>query len=368
MFFEIIIALIALFLLVVLHEFGHFILAKKFGVKVEEFGIGYPPRIFGKKIGETIYSLNLIPLGGFVKILGEEGNKEENIKDPRNFNNKPIYQRALIVLGGVIMFWIIAWVLLSVTMLLGSPTIVSDDMNENLINPKVQIVAIAPNSPASDAGIKPGDSIKEISVFEPEFSVYGINKVKNVQELTEKHKGQEIVLLIERGDEVFETKLIPRISPPQGQGSIGIGLARTAIVSYPMSQAIIKGGIETYNFTKATIQGWGMVFSSLFSGNGMPAGVQIMGPIGVFDLFAQMSSLGFVYFLRFTALISIFLALFNILPIPALDGGKLVFLGIEAIRKKPVSQELEQKITGFCFFTLILLMIIVTLKDIQRLF
>lgn len=368
MILTIIIALIALLLLVILHEFGHFILAKKFGVKVEEFGIGYPPRIFGKKIGETIYSLNLIPLGGFVKLLGEEGNKEENVKDPKNFNNKPIYQRALIVLGGVIMFWIIAWVLLSITMCLGTPTVISDDMNENLINPKVQIVAVAPDSPASQAGIKPGDSIKEFFIENNSEARYEINKVKHVQELTEKYEGQEIVLSIERGDEVFETKLIPRISPPQGQGAIGIGLARTAIVSYPLHQAIIQGGIETYNFTKATIQGWGMVFSSLFSGNGMPVGVQVMGPIGVFDLFAQMSSLGFVYFLRFTALISIFLALFNILPIPALDGGKLAFLGIEAIRKKPVSQEFEQKITGFCFLLLILLMVVVTFKDIQRLF
>ncbi len=364
MFFEIIIAIIALLLLVVLHELGHFALAKKFGVKVEEFGVGLPPRIFGKKIGETIYSLNLIPFGAFVRLFGEQ----ENISEPRSFNSKPIWQRALIVLGGVLMFWIVAWILLSITMCLGTPTVISDDMNENLINPKIQIVAVAPNSPASNADIKPGDSIKEISVFEPEFKIYEINKVKDIQELTEVYKGQEIILSIERGDKIFETKLIPRISPPQGEGAIGVGLARTAIVSYPLHQAIIQGGIETYNFTKATIQGWGIVFSSLFNHKGMPAGVQLMGPIGVFDLFAQMTSLGFVYFLRFTALISVFLALFNILPIPALDGGKLVFLGIEAIRKKPISQEVEQKITGFFFFLLIFLMIIVTFKDIQRLF
>lgn len=364
MFFEIIIAIITLLLLVVLHELGHFALAKKFGVKVEEFGVGLPPRIFGKKIGETIYSLNLIPFGAFVRLFGEQ----ENISEPRSFNSKPIWQRALIVLGGVLMFWIVAWILLSITMCLGTPTVISDDMNENLINPKIQIVAVAPNSPASNADIKPGDSIKEISVFEPEFKIYEINKVKDIQELTEVYKGQEIILSIERGDKIFETKLIPRISPPQGEGAIGVGLARTAIVSYPLHQAIIQGGIETYNFTKATIQGWGIVFSSLFNHKGMPAGVQLMGPIGVFDLFAQMTSLGFVYFLRFTALISVFLALFNILPIPALDGGKLVFLGIEAIRKKPISQEVEQKITGFFFFLLIFLMIIVTFKDIQRLF
>ena len=366
MIFEIIIAIIALLLLVVLHEFGHFILAKKFGVKVEEFGIGLPPRIFGKQIGETLYSLNLIPLGGFVKLFGEQ----EDINVPRSFNSKPVWQRALIVLGGVIMFWIIAWVLLSITMCLGTPTVISDDMNENLVNPRVQIVAVAPNSPAEEAGIKPGDSIAQFFIEGDEKSQYEIEieKVKDIQELSEKYKGQEIVLLIERGDEIFEAELIPRISPPQGEGAVGIGLVRTAIVSYPLHQAIIQGAKETYNFTKATIQGWGVVFSSLFNGKGMPAGVQLMGPIGVFDLFAQMTSLGFVYFLRFTALISIFLALFNILPIPALDGGKLVFLGIEAIRKKPVAQEFEQKITGFFFLLLIFLMVVVTFKDIQRLF
>jgi regulator of sigma E protease len=143
MILTIIIAFIALMSLIVLHEFGHFILAKKFGVPVDEFGIGYPPRIFGKKIGDTLYSFNLIPFGAFVRVRGEEG----GIEDMKSFAKKPIYQRALIVLGGVVMFWIVSWVLLSVSMGLGVPTAVSDDA-QNLTDPRVRVIMIAPNSPA----------------------------------------------------------------------------------------------------------------------------------------------------------------------------------------------------------------------------
>ncbi len=360
MIFTIFIAFVALISLIVLHEFGHFILAKKFGVKVEEFGIGLPPRLFGKKFGETLYSLNLIPFGAFVRIHGEEG----GVEDIRSFSSKPIWQRALIVLGGVVMFWIIAWILLSIVMGLGMPTVVSDEAN-SLSNPKVQIIAVASNSPAQDAGISPGDTIKQLSVINNKLS---IDKVREVQEFTQKHSGKEIILTIERGKEIFDVSLLPRVLPPEGEGAMGVALVRTAMISYPWYEAPVRGAIETGNLTLAAVQGWGIILSNLVKGQGMPAGAQLVGPIGIFDLFGQMSAMGVSYFLRFTALVSIFLALFNILPIPALDGGKLVFLGIEAIRKKPVSLKIEQNLTAFFFALLILLLIFVTFKDLQRLF
>jgi regulator of sigma E protease len=361
MILVIIIAFISLISLLVLHEFGHFILAKKFGVPVEEFGVGYPPRLFGKKFRGTLYSLNLIPFGAFVKIHGEEG----GIEDIQSFSKKPIWQRVLIILGGVLMFWLVAWVLLSIVMALGMPTAISDDENQGLINPRVQIIEVALNSPAQEAGIEPGDAIKQLSVISAKLS---INKVKEVQEFIKEHEGKEIVLTIERGGKVFDVSLAPRISPPKGEGAMGVALVRTAMKSYPWYEAPIQGAIETCNLTYMAVQGWAMVISNLVKGDGMPPGAQVMGPIGIFDLFTKMSALGLSYFLRFVAIISIFLALFNILPIPALDGGKLVFLGIEAIRKKPVSIKIEQNITVFFFFLLILLMIFVTFKDIQRLF
>ena len=356
MILTIIIAFIALMSLIVLHEFGHFILAKKFGVPVDEFGIGYPPRIFGKKIGDTLYSFNLIPFGAFVRVRGEEG----GIEDMKSFAKKPIYQRALIVLGGVVMFWIISWVLLSISMGIGVPTAVGDDA-QNLIDPRVRVIMIAPNSPAEMAGIKPGDAVTQISGT-------GIDKVRELQELTQESLGEEIILTIERGSKIFDVKLTPRETPPENEGAMGVALIRTSIKSYPWYEAPIQGGIRTINLTVGALQSWVMVGSNLINGQGMPEGAQVMGPIGIFDLLAKMSSLGASYFIQLIATISIFLALFNILPIPALDGGKLVFLAIEAIKKKPVSQKVEQNLTVFFFYLLIALLILVTFKDIQRLF
>ena len=348
----ILIAFLSLIGLIVLHEFGHFILAKKFGVKVEEFGIGLPPRLIGKKFGETLYSLNLLPFGAFVKIHGEEG----GIESAHSFIGRPIWQRTLIILGGVVSFWIISAILLSIVFGMGVPIAISDEENENLVNPRVQIVAVAPDSPAQIAGIKIGDTLKEF------------NKVKEVQEFTEKYKGKEVTLTIERGKEVFEVSLVPRVLPPEGEGAMGVGLARTVEKFYPWYLAPVKGIEACLKTTSAIIIGLAQVLGNLVQGKGLPPGAQLMGPVGIGSLMTQFVQLGINYYLQFIAIISIYLAIFNILPIPALDGGKLLFLGIEKVRKKPVSQKIEQSITSIFFALLIALMIWVTIKDIARLF
>jgi len=383
MIFTIIIVFLSLIGLMVIHEFGHFVIAKKCGVKVEEFGIGYPPRIIGKKIGQTLYSLNLLPFGAFVKIQGEEG----GIESAQSFSQKPIWQRASIVIGGVASFWLISAILLSVVFGIGTFQAISDD--EQVANPKVQIIAVAPDSPAEAAGIKVGDTIKKFSIPEllqteangeeeslfsspsgtHEMDVqFSINKVKEVQEFTEKYKGKEIVLTIERGREIFEASLVPRISPPEGEGAMGVGLTRITEKSYPWYQAPIKGIEATLKMTGAIVEGLAQVFGNLIQGKGLPAGAQLMGPIGIGSLMTQFAKLGVNYYLQFIAMISIYLAIFNILPIPALDGGKLLFLAIEKVRRKPVSPKIEQNITGAFFTFLVALMIWVTIKDIIRLF
>ena len=356
----ILIVFISLISLIVLHEFGHFLIAKKFGVRVEEFGIGYPPRIFGKKIGETLYSLNLLPFGAFVKLYGEE----KEIKEPRSFTGKPIWQRALIILGGVVSFWIISAILLSIVFGMGVPQAISD--TAEAVNPKVQIVAVASGSPAQVAGIKVGDTILEVK--SQKSKVKSIDKVKQVQEFTNLHKGEEITLTIERGKEVFDATLVPRVSPPEGEGAMGVGLVRTVLTSYPWYLAPIKGVEACFNLTGSIGAGLLQVFGNLIQGKGLPAGAQLMGPVGIGSLMTQVAHLGLTYYLQFIALISIYLAIFNILPIPALDGGKLLFLGIEKVRRKPVSQKIEQSITSIFFVLLIALMIWVTIKDIARLF
>ncbi|GAI12467.1 unnamed protein product, partial [marine sediment metagenome] len=317
----IIIAFFSLISLIIIHELGHFLLAKRFGVKVEEFGIGYPPRLFGKKIGETIYSINLLPFGAFVKIYGQE----KRIEDPRSFTTKPFWQKVLIIVAGVISFWIVAAILLSIVMGIGVPTIIQDEENQGLVDPKIQITAIASNSPAEKAGLKPGDTIMGISGTD-------INKVKEVQGFTQAHKGEEIILTIRRGKEVFDVSLVPRVSPPENEGAMGVALARTALKSYPWYQAPIKGIVATGNLTLMIIKVWGTTIMNLFQGKGVPAGVEVKGIVGIFGLFIQVGAMGVSYFLQFIAMISVSLALINILPIPALDGGWLLFLVIEKLK------------------------------------
>ena len=358
--FLIIVAFVSLIALLVIHEFGHFILAKKFGVKVEEFGIGYPPRIFGKKFKGTLFSINLVPFGAFVKIPGEIGKSDEE----GSFSSKPIWQRALIIVGGVVSFWIVSAILLSIVMIIGSPTAIGDnDSGPNLRDSKVQIIALAPRSPAEAGGIKIGDTIKKITSDGDQLNV---NKVAEVQEFIDQHKGKEVSLTVQRGKDFLNVSLVPRVSPPSGEGAMGVSLARTAIKNYPWYQAPIQGILATGDLTLTILQGWQEALGKIFQGK--PSGAQLTGPIGIFSLFAQVGQLGINYFLQFIAIISVNLALFNLLPIPSVDGGKLFFLLIEAVRKKAISEKFEQNITIVFFAMLILLMVFVTIQDIQRLF
>ncbi len=358
----ILIAIFSLISLVVIHEFGHFILAKKFGVKVEEFGIGYPPRIFGKKIGETIYSLNLIPFGAFVKIYGEE----KEIKEKRSFSEKPIWQKALIILGGVLSFWIVAIIILSVVFAIGIPTAISDQPSEDLLDkavqtPKVLIAGVSQDSPAQEANLKIGDRIISLKSGTEEIEV---TKVAEIQDFTQQHKGKEITVIVEREQELFQTNITPRVSPPQGEGSMGIVLVRAAVLSYPWYQAPLRGIEATFKMTYSIVVG---LTSALIKAiQREPTGVQLMGPVGITGLISQHFSLGINYFLQFIAMISIYLAIFNLLPIPAVDGGRLLFLGIEKIKGSPINKKIEHNINAVFFFLLIGLMIFVTIQDISK--
>ncbi len=358
MFLTFITALVSLLLLVVLHELGHFILARRFGILVEEFGIGLPPRIWGKKVGETIYSFNWLPLGAFVKLYGEEERKP----GVQSFSEKPVWQRFLIVFAGVATFWIVATILFSFLMALGAPTVINDS-DTSTKNTKVQIAAAAAGSPAEAAGLNPGDTIKEMrygsEILQP-------TKLKEVQDFTESHKGEQIVLKIQRGRNIFEISLTPRAKSPNGEGPMGVALVRTDLKSYPWFEAPWRGILATLDTTFDVADGWIKIFSYLFENGSLPQGAQVVGPIGIFSLFNQASEMGINYYLQFIAMISVYLALFNILPIPAVDGGKIAFLIIEAIRRKALPRLIEQRITAAFFLLLISLLIFVTIKDIAR--
>ncbi|MBU2578672.1 site-2 protease family protein [Patescibacteria group bacterium] len=370
MFFTIFIVAICLIGLLIIHELGHFILAKKFGVGVEEFGVGLPPRIFGKKFGETIYSINLLPFGAFVKITGEDGEGEKQGKEgekkivnPQSFSQKPIYQRALIIFGGCVSFWLVAFLLFTfVAGTWGLLQAVSDDFSGPS---QVQIIEVAKNSPAEISGIKPGDEILGFKTENKDF--IKTNKVKEVQEFTGAYLGKEITLNIKRGKEILDINLTPRLVLAKGEGAMGVGLARVSRLKTAWYQAPIIGvSVTIENTIKIPIVLAGLLEKSL-KGEKIE-GVELKGPIGVGAMLGQALNTGADKFLMFLAMLSLWMALFNLLPIPALDGGKLLFLAIEAIQKKPVSQKIEQGITAFFFALLLGLMLFVTIKDIMSFF
>ena len=362
----ILLSFFSLMVLVVIHEWGHFILAKKFGIRVDEFGIGFPPRLFGKKFGDTLYSLNLLPFGAFVRIYGEDGDES----GPNSFSGKPVWQRALVILGGVITFWITAAIILSVIVGLGPNVAIADNESQGVKDPKVQVTAVAAGSPAEVAGLVWGDVIRRVMLVSEDNSFSGeelrIDKVGQLQDVIYQNRGRKLVLEVERGKDSLQIEVVPRIDPPKNEGPMGIALMRTATKKYPWYQAPLHGIIATGNMTVAIAVGWWQALDGAFHGES--SGAQVMGPVGIFSTFVQVAKWGVVYFLQFIALISIHLALFNILPIPVVDGGRLLFLLIEGIRKKPLNRVFEQRINMAFFSLLILLMVWVTIKDVIKLF
>lgn len=336
---------------------GHFFAAKKFNVKIEEFGIGLPPRLFGKKKGETIYSVNALPIGGFVRMEGEEKRSD----DPRSFNKKPIWQRFIIVAAGVVVFWLIAVVIFTgLGAVTGIPTIGVSD-TEDVANPHVRILGVSNNSPAQEAGFQLGDTILSIGGQE-------ITTIQEVQTLSEQYAGQETSMVLERGTETIETTIAPREDPPSGQGAIGISLTRAGLVKYPWYEAPFQGVARTWNITMSVFDMFGLLASGLTGGEGLPEGAQVSGPVGVIDLLKNSLALGVPSFLSFVAVISVYLAIFNTIPIPALDGGRMFFILLEGVRRKPLPEKIEQRAILISFLILIPLILWVTVGDIQRLF
>ncbi len=356
----ILLSILTLSLLILLHELGHFYFAKKFGVNVEEFGMFLPPRIWGKKIGETIYSINWIPFGGFVKMQGEDDN---NQKEPRSFASKPIWQRAVIIAAGVVSFWLISVVILSGVFMSGAVEAVDD--NDPAANARVQIISVVADSPAFSAGIKTGDIVKSVRVG---GEITPVDRVAQVQEAAADFGGREMILEIERAGNVLEIGLVPRENPPAGEGAMGVGLMRTAQKSYSFFSAVGNGVAATWRMTVGVFDGWGQIIGRLVKKEGMPPGAELVGPIGIVGLMSDQAQMGWNYYLQFVAMISVYLAVLNALPIPALDGGRLIFLALEAIRRKPVSEKIEQSLTAVFYGLLMVLMLFVIVKDIIRLF
>lgn len=356
----IIIFILVLGLLVFVHELGHFITAKRAGIKVEEFGFGLPPRMFGVKKGETIYSLNWLPIGGFVKIYGEDG---EGAKDPRSFSGRPIWQRAIVLVAGVLMNFLLAMFLFTLVFKIGVPAAVDEEVM-NARDIKIQVTQVASNSPAQKAGLLMGDSISE--VIDASGAKKEISEIQELLNFIQARKNQEITLKVNRGKETIFVKLLVRENPPVGEGSMGVALVKTGIVSFGWREAIKRGIIYSFQIIYLVVASFFGILFNLF--RGISPGVEVAGPVMIYQLTGQMSQLGINYLLQFVAFLSINLAFINILPFPALDGGRLFFLLIEKIKGSPVNPIFERKANSVGLALLILLIAVITIKDVSRLF
>lgn len=358
-----IIFLIVISILIFVHEFGHFVFAKRAGMKVEEFGFGFPPRLFGIKRGETVYSINLIPFGGFVKILGEEGGHEN---EPRSFSAKPILARLSVVVAGVTMNFLLAVFLLMLGNFLGLRIGLIDEnlaLNTNAKNKQIQIIQVAENSPAKTADLR---LLDEIVGFKIDGVVKNVLSTKEVQDFVLKNAGVKSVILIKRAGQSLEKEILPRKRPPEGQGALGISLALTGVVSYPWYESIWRGVYDAVMLTINTILGYWLLIKTLLIKGKLMADVS--GPIGIATMTGQAARIGLNYLIQFVAMISINLAVLNIIPFPALDGGRALTLIVEKIKGSPVNRKIENMVNTAGFALLIALMIYVTIKDISRFF
>ena len=363
----IILFLIILILLVLSHEFGHFIVAKFFRIKVEEFGFGFPPRAFGKKFGETIYSINWLPFGGFVRLLGED--PEENVAEEeagRSFAKRSIPVRMAVVVAGVVFNLILAWILFTTGFLTGLPMPLGSAPNGAIVGEsRLVITSVASDSPAEIAGFQSIDTVISIEDRNDE-SKLEILTPESMVDFIRAREGHELLFTLMRGEDRRDVIVIPKKVELDGHAKIGVALDSIASVRLPLHLAIWQSGKLTGSLSVTTFDALGSLVLDVFRGSASREAVT--GPIGIIGLVQTASSFGYVYLLGLTAIISVNLAVINLLPIPALDGGHILFFVIEAIIGRPLSAKVRARASGTFFFLLIGLMILVTVFDILKIF
>jgi len=335
--------------LVFVHELGHFIVAKLWRIRVEEFGLGYPPRLVRLgKIGDTEYTINLLPLGGFVRLTGED-----NPSHPDSFAGKSKLARSSTLLAGPLMNACLAVVLFAATFTLGVLTPVD--------GPGAGIYSVEPGSPAEQAGLQVGDTILQID----DRPITGPD---DVRAYVDEHAGSQVSLIVRREGVILSepVRLVPRVNPPEGHGRMGVGITGAlSKVSYPVWQAIPMGVLELVRVTIMVLEVLPDALSEMLRGPGKPA---VTGPIGIAQLTGEVSRFGPIAILRWTALLSANLFLINLFPFPALDGGRLIFILLEALRRgRRVDPRKEGLVHFVGMMVLISLMLMVSYFDLLRL-
>lgn len=372
----ILIFVIILAILILVHEFGHFLVAKLFKIRVDEFGIGYPPRAltFFEWRG-TRFTLNWIPFGGFVKIFGENGVTPE-MTDPmeaqKSFTEKPRYAQALVLVAGVIFNVVFAWMLITAGYMIGLPTSTSNvPAGAQVEDTRLVITTVMPESPAALAGLKAGDTISAVSTAPSATASTSVLPVESlspdtVSNFIQVHDDEIIAISYTRGAETGVADVTPVDGIIEGRKAIGISMDTVGRLSLSFGQAIVEGTKTTYALTVEITKGLSKFIYNTVRGNSDFS--QVTGPVGIVGLVGDASRLGFIYLLSFTAFISINLAVINLIPFPALDGGRLLFVLIEAIKRSPISPKVSNILNTIGFLLLLTLMVLVTIQDVWRLF
>ena len=385
MFVTIIVFLVVLSVLVLVHEFGHFITARFFKVGVEEFGLGFPPRAIGvkrensiwklylgkkeiivnklgkilffwKKDSDTIYSINWIPLGGFVRIKGENGESNE----PDSFVNKKVWQRFIIISAGVIMNFILAGVLLSAGYMVGLPKYGGDiPEGGTVISSRLQISEVMDGSAASITGLEVGDTVLTLDGQSFQSEELFRNYIKD--------NNKEINLKLLRRGEEQSVEFSPQMVEGLDYPVLGIVVSESSVVRFGFFESFWQGFKMAGEWLARIIVAFYDFFKGLIVGNS-DTSAELAGPVGVARITGDAARLGFGYLLQFTALLSLNLAVINFFPFPALDGGRALFLIIEAVKGKPVKREVETVIHNIGFIMLLALMAWATLSDVLKLF
>lgn len=359
--------------LVVLHEYGHFMAARKGGVDVEEFGIGFPPRakIFAKKSG-TIYTLNWLPLGGFVKLKGENDASTEK----GSFGAAKLGTKVKIMLAGVVVNLLTAYLLLTLAALAGLPKVLPNQFtvssDTKTIRQETYIGYVEPGSPAAEAGLVVRDKLISVTSNNQTVKIYSADQMPK---LTEEFAGRTIQLTVERkGEQKYafvtlrdQDEVTASRKTDKPKGYLGVSPTEFSLQRSTWSAPIVAAGLIK-QFTLETFKGIGSALGGLFRGDTVKASEQVSGPVGVFVLLKDGSVLGFEFVLFIIAVISLTLAIMNALPIPALDGGRLFVTLIFRTIKKPLSSQLEDAIHGVGFVVLMVLFVLITVVDVRRFF
>ncbi len=358
------IALLFFIILIVVHEYGHFLAAKRNGVEVEEFGIGFPPKVAGKTFGKGIfrsyYTLNLLPLGGFVRLKGEsDADKVEG-----GFGRASFWVKTKIILAGVTMNFLIAWIIFTGLALTSIPSIVENQYSVSggkSLRDYVAAGLVEENTPAKRAGIEVGDKIVSIDGVI-------IDTTQKMFDTTESLAGKTVKIAYQRGSGATQTSEVTLNTTESNLPYLGIGPAQIETNRYNIIDAPIVGAGTTLQLTKETYRGLGQLVSNLVGGEFSEAGDKVSGPVGVFVILDNASVFGFEYLLFFIGVISLTLAIMNSLPIPALDGGRLFVSGLFKLLKRPLSKQTESAIHGTGFALLMVLIVLISVIDVRRFF